>query len=603
MPSESEACASSPSASTQIARAARAEPVARARLPARGSVAGAITAISSPADAAEQVGLAAGGAQHVRDVHEDAVAGAVTAEVVDELEVVEVEDSSASGSSERRGARDLTGEVLVEGPVVEEAGQRVGARAAVARPQELIVDGDAHDAAARTPARAAPPRPSTRSTWAPLLDRQPGEQRARPAHPPPPPRTRPADGAVSTSQDRGSVGVGLGSRAAEMPRSTSDDPAIRPYASVGVIDPDRVRGDDPDERAGHQRARPGPSRPRRGSPGGTASTAGRDRARRRRCRRPASSCCPSALSDGLPHQHPEAGAPSRPSRSRRRAPAPGCRWRRSSRPEHERDPPSPAGRRGGRRRPRSSVSEPAPSASRTSNTNSPTTHDAVPAAKSPQIVRMRPRDLRPGEQQRRDREHDGRVVEDGQQVVREPPVREAASVSTIAARHRNENAPKSLEPQGRFPVVDDHHTCCFVTDYRRVDRSPPRAAADLSASGARPHRSPGPRTPARRTAPAGPRPPAGPSCAARDRCRARRTRAPGIVAAMRRPTFTGITGSRRPQMTSVGAVISPACARRSCSGEAKLPQSSLTARRPGSPRVVATPVSRARRSASVLERM
>ena len=73
--------------------------------------------------------------------------------------------------------------------------------------------------------------------------------------------------------------------------------------------------------------------------------------------------------------------------------------------------------------------------------------------------------------------------------------------------------------------------------------------------------------------------------------------APGMVAAARRPTRSGMTGSWRPQITSVGAVIVCACSRRSCSGEPNERHRWLTACSPGSSRVVAMPVSRARSSA------
>ena len=58
------------------------------------------------------------------------------------------------------------------------------------------------------------------------------------------------------------------------------------------------------------------------------------------------------------------------------------------------------------------------------------------------------------------------------------------------------------------------------------------------------------------------------SCGGRARVSSSTSRAPGIVRARRLPIRAGMTGSRRPQTSSVGAAIEAASRRRSCSGEA-----------------------------------
>jgi hypothetical protein len=80
------------------------------------------------AHAFEDVGLAEVGSRELGDGPQGIVAGAVAVPVVHLLEVVDVEQGQAQGAVVASGAPNLLVEPVMEGTVVEEAGERIGPR-------------------------------------------------------------------------------------------------------------------------------------------------------------------------------------------------------------------------------------------------------------------------------------------------------------------------------------------------------------------------------------------------------------------------------------------------------------------------------------------
>ena len=81
------------------------------------------------ADAREHVGVARDLRHLGRDRHQHAVAGAVAVLLVDPAEAVDVHQREREAPSVAPGPRHLLRQALVEGPVVGQAGQRIGGRA------------------------------------------------------------------------------------------------------------------------------------------------------------------------------------------------------------------------------------------------------------------------------------------------------------------------------------------------------------------------------------------------------------------------------------------------------------------------------------------
>ena len=80
------------------------------------------------ADAEGAVGTAQGVVQHGAEAAEDAIAVGMATRVVDRLEVVDVDEKERQRDVVAQGGRDLPIELLVEGAVVAQPGERVAQR-------------------------------------------------------------------------------------------------------------------------------------------------------------------------------------------------------------------------------------------------------------------------------------------------------------------------------------------------------------------------------------------------------------------------------------------------------------------------------------------
>ena len=327
------------------------------------------------------------------------------------------------------------------------------------------------------PAPAAPPRRG-RGHGRAVADRAAQVIRA-PANAPHARRPRSRRSGGACARLRGSRSGGTRGRVAgggDAQQRASDDDAIRPYASVGVVTQIVSATTIPANAQADQRAR------RR--PAGLGVEHREDehpqeaeaRGRRRRCRPPCVVGSPAALSD-VCRTSVQSSSPTPPITITTSSACPGLCSRRSSRPSrnearHHRRVEQEVEGVGDRGAPSRAHRTP-----RTSKTTSPTSQAAAPAAKRPQTVRMPPLRSRCGRTagRRRRRRSRGRRAGSAASSVNRPA--EAGGSSPNAARQMNGEPAEELEPQGRFLVTGDHHTIRFVTDDALADRSPPRSAA------------------------------------------------------------------------------------------------------------------------------